>query len=371
MIISNQFNVETKTQSNHEFKILMIKVYEMLTQESSEILQQTKTRDNSKLIECFREQTVFFAEEFLQLKEPLMGEKLFANLLIGFNETTLIDYSIYCIKRKNYEKCKEIVIQLLLKDSNSMFAFYILSYLMHVLGRSDVVVLLLKIMLKLSPNNLELWIIFMMTCEKTNDKNGVDICLINIDELDGESLKDDFCEFQNVRKPISWIELKTLIPVYFLINRQLKMGLLEYSCLIRNYLQNFQPHSVESFEFKYLQLIEMMIQEDHESGLKQLQDLKMNDDTEMMLRYVKGNLLYSAGDVLRAICEYEIAFNINVKSSEDTFLHMPTMRCGKAYLFNFPCFSKAKKYYYICCKYFPTFNSWTELGITYKMVGLI
>ncbi|CAO1412539.1 unnamed protein product [Diamesa serratosioi] len=366
MLISNQFNVETKTQSNHEFKILMIKVYEMLTQESSKILHQKKIRDNSKLIECFREQTVFFAEEFLLLNDPQKGEKLFVNLTTELDENTLIDYSIFCIKRKEYEKCEKIALQLLQKNSNSVFAFYLLSYLKYLLGKNDVILLLFKIMLKLSPKNLELWILYKLTCEKLDDKNGVDVCTVKIDELNSETLEDDFCEFQNVRKPLSWIELKTSNAVHFIINRQLKMGLLEYSSLIREYSQNSQSHLAEHFDLKYLQLIELMIEEDYESGLKQLQDLQMNDDTEIMLRYVKGNLLYNAGNISRAICEYEIAFNINVKSSQDKFLHMPTMRCGKAYILNFPCTAKAKKYYHCCCKYFPTFNSWTGLGIVYR-----
>ena len=360
MLIRNQFNIETKTQSNHEFKILMMKVYEMLTLKSSEIIHEKKT----KFVECPREQTWFFAEEFLLMKDPQMGEKLFTEM----DQNTMIDYSIFCIKRKDNNKCKDIALQLLQKDSNSMFAFYLLSYLMYLNDESEVVVMLLKIMLKLSPNNLELWILFMMICKKLNDKNGVDICLIKIDELKNETLKEDFCEFQNARKPLSWIELKTSDPFYFIINRQLKMGLLEYSSLIREYLENTKSHLEESFDSKYLRLIELMIQEDHVNGLKELQCFEMNDDTEMMLRYVKGNLLYSAGDISRAICEYEIAFNINLKSPKDNFLHMPTMRCGKAYSLNFPCTAKAKKYYYSCCKYFPTFNSWIGLGMTYRKV---
>lgn len=367
MLISNQFNVETKTQSNHEFKILMIKVYESLTLESSKILQQKKTRDNSNLIACFREQTCFFAEEFLLLKDPQMGEKLFTNLLTEMDENTMIDFSIYCIKRKDYDKCNNIALKLLQKNSNSVFAYYILSYLMYLLGKSDVVMLLLKIMLKFSPNNLELWILFMMICNKL-DKYCVDICLIKIDELNSDILKDDFCEFQNARKPLSWVELKTSNPIYFIINRQLKMCLLEYSSLFKDYSQKSQPYFEETFDLKYFQLIKLMVQEDHENGLKQLQCMEMNDDTELMLRYVKGNLLYSAGDISRAICEYEIAFNLNMNSSDDNFLHIPTMRCAKAYLFNFPCFAKAKKYYHICCKLSATFNSWTGLGITYKKV---
>lgn len=241
---------------------------------------------------------------------------------------------------------------------------------MYLFDKSDVVVLLLKIMLKLLPNNLELWILYKIACEKLNDINGAEFCLVKIDELMNETIKDNFCEFQNIRKPLSWIELKTSNPVYFIINRQLKMGLLKYSSLFREYLLNTQPHLEDNFDLNYLQVIELMIQEDHENGLKKLHCFVMNDDTEMMLRYVKGNLLYSAGDISKAICEYEIAYNINLKSSEDNFLHIPTMRCGNAYLYNFPCNSKAKKYYHRCCKYFPTFNSWIGLGRTYRKVRL-
>ena len=148
---------------------------------------------------------------------------------------------------------------------------------------------------------------------------------------------------KKTRKPLSWIELKTSNPVHYIINRQLKMGMLEYSSLIREYSLSTEPHLDDNFDLNYLLLIEMTIQADYENGLKQLQCIVMNDDTEIMLRYVKGNLLYSAGDISKAICEYEIAHNINMKSSEDNFLHIPTMRCGKAYLLNFPCTAKAKK----------------------------
>jgi tetratricopeptide (TPR) repeat protein len=91
-------------------------------------------------------------------------------------------------------------------------------------------------------------------------------------------------------------------------------------------------------------------------------DTEITDENEMMLRIMRGNLFFASGDKWKGVCEYEIAYNISLKTG-DKFPHLPAIRCGDWFLKETDNLQKARRFFHHCCKTCPTFHPWMGLGI--------
>lgn len=268
-----------------------------------------------------------------------------------------MDYIIFLLRTGQLIECEKQVVEYLKRDHLSTSGFYILAYLLLAKGNLEVAVMVMKVAVKIQPENMELWIILMMLYVKTEYRCGVDFCDVKVQE--SKFVTDDAEDFALMLH----LDLKSEDDLAKILHRQMKLGLAHFADLTRSFMSMTSRMFTSPSDEVQLRMIDNMAKQQLEDLTDLMSELEMTDDDNVIIaRIFKGNLLYASGDVWKAVCEYEIAYNLRLKSDEN-FPHLLTMRCGNWYLNESKNLQKARRYFSHCCKSSPTFNSWMGLGI--------
>lgn len=258
------------------------------------------------------------------------------------------------LKNGKFQDCSNVVNQLLKVDTNFLFSFYILAYLMTEADNFDVAILCMKILIKLQPDNLEFWILLSMLYMKSEDKLGVDYCSLNLVSkmFVGNSI--------NGNKPLLIPDWNSEDDFANVLIHQLKHGLVHFVQMTKGFMSLTSKNLREPYDNFHLRAFEMTIAGMAQEMGELLESVELNDQNEMAFRIFKGNWLYDSETCSAAIDEYEVGFNLCLKVNV-TFPNLPTVRCGdwfmKAGILN-----KARRYFHYACKRSPTFNTWMGLG---------
>lgn len=281
--------------------------------------------------------------------------KFFKDIKCDTMEDVLKELSIFLMKLGKLEQCKERIQQLIKHNSEATLGFYLLSHLMVQSDSWNDAILMMKILVKLQPNNMEYWILLMMFYEKSGVKCGVSYCEVRINGT--KFISDQTDSVGTFLHP----KLKTDDDIAKILQQQLNLELMNFVDLTQEFVIRTSKQFQNPFDEFHLNMIELMIKSQFDDAMELMHKMDIHEDNEPTLRIIKGNLLFSTGQKWKGICEYEIAFNLCLKSGEK-FPHMPMVRCGDWFLNDMKNLGKARRYFHHCCKSSPTFSSWMGLG---------
>lgn len=187
--------------------------------------------------------------------------------------------------------------------------------------------------------------------EEINFTAGEKFCRIHLRD-------SNYIQIYNLNESLIYPEITSRNSLINIIHQQLTLKFHKFVQITKKFTQTLE----NDIEVKVFATIEALEECKFDEAAKLLQSFVMNDDNEIILRILKGNFLYSTHNQWGAVCEFEIAYNLCLKSKAK-FPHMPALRCGLWYLHEMKNLTKARRYLHYCCKNFSTFNSWNGLGL--------
>jgi len=357
-IIGNTFNQDEKTGTNHKFKLLMMKAFKNLNQQMNAILierYQKKLVDPKVLLD--EKVCKWQIEEYIRHGEYSKAEDLIERELTdNFDELKMREKAYYLLKLKKYEELKVMLRKLFRVSRYCSFSLYILSYLSVLNENYEMAIFLLKILTKLKPQSMEYWILLSNFYDKSGNISGVKFCSIKIQ---GTKFIPNYRLTDSVIHP----EIIFIDPITSILWHQFKFAVPEFYAITKAYAQNACQTLELSIERTYIDVIEFIELKKYQEGLDILKGISIDDENEITIRTLKGNILYEIKDTWKAVCEYEIAFNLCLKFKLP-FPLIPATRIGFWYLNEMEMLPKAKKYFSYCCEHFRTYDSFTGLGRT-------
>ncbi|KAG5674870.1 hypothetical protein PVAND_004815 [Polypedilum vanderplanki] len=351
-IIGNNYNLKTKTKTNHEFKIMLIDVFKKMSREIERILENRKRKE---LKACMNDNVeIWQIEEYIEKGDfQKAKENINHELNKNLDEMKLKERANFFLKIKDFSALEDVIRKLLRIDNCCSYAHYLLSYIFIERCDYNTAIMLLLILTTLKSNSIEYWIILSFLYEKIDYSCGVKFCELNI-----KSSK--FIPNFSLTYSIKYPNIVCVNDLTKVIDSQLKLSLKGSNGIIKNYIEKNHIQFV-SDDFKFLQIIEALEEKKYMEAKEILKTISITNDNEMTIRTLKGNILYGVGDTWKSICEYEILYNLCLENGQK-FLHLPAIRCGLWYLHQMRNIEKAKKYFDYCCKTYSTFDSWIGLG---------
>ncbi|CAG9798654.1 unnamed protein product [Chironomus riparius] len=357
-IIGNTFNQEEKTRTNHEFKLLMMKAFKSLNKQINSILidrYQKKLTDLKVLLD--EKICKWQIEEYIRHGNPKKAEELIERELTeSFDEAKMREKALYLLKLKKYDELEIMLRKLFRVSRYCSFSLYILSYLCVHKNNFDMAIFLVTILTKLKPQSMEYWILLSSFYGKIGNISGVRFCSIKIQGT-------EFIPNYKLNDSVIHPEIIFMDPITNILWHQLKFSVLEYYAITKIYAENGYQSLEWSIERIYIEIIELIESKKYQVALDILKRISIDDENEIIVRILKGNVLYEIKEDWKAISEYEIAFNLCLKF-ELSFPLTPAIRTGSWYLKEMEMFHKAKRYFTYCCKNFGTFDSFMGLGRT-------
>lgn len=283
----------------------------------------------------------------LMLKHFIQFQEIEANQ--DDKEEILKELLLVLLSACKFQECQEIIQRLIKLNHDATFGLYILAHLMMQHEQIDVSILILKILVRLQPLNLEFWILLKMMFSTQGCKFGSDYCTIQMFEAKFISNDDDSSLFPDVEFDDE---------VEQILSQQLKFKLMKYVELTKEFISSQAPKREQNI---YLQQAELVIEEKFDDAMKSIGEIEPSDENEMQLRIMKGNVLFALGERWKGICEYEVAYNLCLMSDK-AFPNLPAIRCGQWFLEDKKSLAKSRRYFHHCCQASSTFNSWMGLG---------
>jgi tetratricopeptide (TPR) repeat protein len=336
----------------------MIEVFKSLNRKMMNILKDKwlkdeKPKENSMDDKLRRNQI----EEWLVLKnKPRVIEILNKELKNDDkNIAKLEELAFYQFKLNDFEGCHQTIMKILKNDRANTVGLYLLAYLAYNDDDFNLTITAIKCLLKIIPGSMEFLMILKKLYEDINYTAGVKFCTIY--------LKDS--EFHPIfKESLLYPQIKPSEPMVKILYQQLNFKFDKFKEITKKCLK--QSITEENFEVKIFNSIDALEECKFSQALKNLKLIAIDDDNEIILRILKGNSLYSQHNQWRAICEYEIAYNLCLKK-DIKFPHIPALRCALWYLHDMRNTTKAQRYFHFCCKNYGTFNSWNGLGVVNLM----
>lgn len=344
-LIGNVYNRETTTETNQAFKLLMLKVFKSLSREVMEILKNKWENDENEAPSMNEKVRRCQIDEWILMKNPGKAREI-------LNQSNNLEESaFYQFKMHNFDKCEETIFKILKNDSSNELALYLLTSLK--LSHCDVptAIILLKLLVTIQPYNFEFWMLLSSLYEEIDST-----CAIKFASTQLRISK--FIPMYDLNNSMMHPNITSVNPIMSIFQQQLQFGAFEFLEVTKK----FMDWSIDNFENKILCVMEAFEKCHYEEALTTLNTIIIDDDNEAMVRILRGNVLYATHYQWRAVCEYEIAYNLYLKTSKK-FPHLPALRCAQWYLYEIKNTTKARRYFHFCCKNFATFNSWNGLGV--------
>lgn len=352
-LIGNVYNVEQQTQSNHEFKLLMIKVFKILNRKMMKIIK-LKWLNEEKQKEIIFEDNLrrHQIEEWIALKNKPRVVEILNNQLKNDEKDVkkLEELAFYEFKLENLKECQETVLKILKIDQYNVMALYFLAYLTYAQNDVDLTIIAMKCLLKLIPKNMEFLMILKELYEEIDYTAGIKYCTIYLRESEFHSL--------SFNESSMHLNINSNNQIIKILHQQLNFKFTKFLDITKEYLNDIE----NDIEVKIFRSIEALDECKFYDAVNILKSIEINDANEAIVRILKGNVYYSSHNQWRGVCEYEIAYNLCLKEGIK-FPHIPALRCGLWYLDEMKNITKARQYLYFCCKNYSTFNSWNGFGI--------
>lgn len=361
-VIGNTINREEKTETNLEFKILMMDAFKILNQKMCEILIDKHLKALSIEKEYLDDNTrKYQMEEFIAQGNFEMAEKLINRELDEkLNESKLKEKAFYLLKLGKFDEVEMVLKTLLRIHKYCTFTLYILCYVFIQKFCYEGAAVILEILTKLQPDNMEFWILLSELYTKIGNFSGEQFCAIKIQSSKFIQNHCKMCTssihprliFLDPLINIQWNQLQNSLPIFLQMTEEFER-------------KNERTDEITFYENMFLKVIKLTQSENFEEALNILGEITMDDENEISLRILKGNILYGCKEYWKAVCEYEIAFHLSQKFRLRDFPLIPCMRCAEWYLNETGSFQKSLKYFQFCFNAFGTLKSLIGLGKVY------